>query len=171
MDMIETKDLILKPYEIEDVKQAHENFLCQKETAKYTLWRPTNSIEDAKLKLDYWTSNMDGVFFWLIKEKKSEQVIGFISASRIDEKSYGNVGIAIGLDYINKGYGSQVLEKLIDVVKDTGAKKLYYSHFEENEASKNLALKFGFRYYKSASRVRKYDNKSFIEMFYVLDLK
>ena len=170
MSVIETKDLILRPYRKDDVKQAHDNFLSQKETAKYTLWRPTDTVEEAELKLDYWKECMKNGFFWLIEEKDSHQVIGFVAADKIDDGVYGNVGIAIGTGYINKGYGSQCLAILIDEIRKIGAKEIHYSHFKENEASKNLALKHGFVYYKSGSRVRKYDNKTFEEIFYILKL-
>ena len=117
MIALETKDLVLKAYEEKYALSAHNNFLSQEETAKYTLWKPTSSVEEAKGKLEYWNSDKDNVLFWLIFEKNKDDAIGFLCASLIDRDIYGNVGIAIGLDYINKGYGSQVLEFLIDYIK------------------------------------------------------
>ena len=155
MVTLNTKDLVLKEYEEKYVLSAHNNFLSQEETAKYTLWRPTSSVEEAKAKLEYWNSDKDSVLFWLVFEKNSDAAIGFVSAANLGNGVYGNVGIAIGLDYINKGYGSQVLEALIYYISKLGGVEIHYSHFEGNDASKNLALKYGFEYYCIGKKVKR----------------
>lgn len=45
---LETKDLILKKAEFEDWKTIYYNLWRHKESAKYMLWQPTETDEDAK---------------------------------------------------------------------------------------------------------------------------
>ena len=169
--MIETKRLLLKEYDESCIQKAHENFFCEKETAKYTLWRPTESPKDVKDKLEYWLYEVKVSILWLIYQKDNNEPIGFISGDETSTGVYDNIGIALGTKYINKGYGSEVMLAFINHLKNNGIKEVYYSHFKENIASENLALKFGFKKYKEGSRTRRYDNKTFIEIHYKLNLK
>ena len=45
---LETKDLILKKAEFEDWKTIYHNLWRHEESAKYMLWQPTETDEDAK---------------------------------------------------------------------------------------------------------------------------
>ncbi len=167
-----TKDLKFISYQDIYAKECHDNFLCQEETAKYTLWKKTNSEEEAKAKMNFWTSNLGrNDIFCLIQEIGSKKIVGFICAGETSTDIYGDVGIAIGLNFIKKGYGSQALGALVETIKNRGGKEIHYSHFAENTASKNLALKFGFEFYKQDKRTRKHDNKTFDELFYILKLR
>ena len=171
MEKIKSKDLEFVKYKDVFTKQCHYNFLCEEDTAKYTLWRTTKGLEEAKEKLKYWTSNLkENDIFWLIKELKTSKIIGFICAEELEQDVYGNIGIAIGLKFINKGYGSQSLEKLIEQILKQGGKEIHYSHFKENLASQNLALKCGFEYIRSEKRIRRHDGKEFEELFYILNI-
>ena len=168
--MRETKRLFLKEYDEKYMEKAHLNFFSSSNTAKYVLWKPTNTPLEAKSKVEYWLNEVKITIFWMIHLKENDEPIGFISLDEISPNVYGNLGIAIGENYLLKGYASEVLSELIEYVKSLDGKEIHYSHFKENEASKRLALKFGFEYYKSEKRVRRYDNKEFDELFYILKL-
>ena len=168
--MIETKNLILKEYDEKYIEKAHVNIFSSQETAKYVLWRPTKSALDVKDKIEYWLNEVKVSIFWMAHIKDNDEPIGFVSVDEIEPNVYGNLGIAIGEKYVNKGYGSELLNETIEYIKSINGKEIHYSHFKENEASKRLALKFGFQFYKEEKRIRKYDNKEFDELFYVLKL-
>lgn len=166
-----TEDLIFISYQDCYAKEYHDNFLSQSETAKYMLWKPTNNEIEARDKLTFWSSNLGkNDIFCLIQERKTKKMIGFVCVYEIEKNIYGEIGIAIGLDFVGKGYGKQTLKTLVEATKERGGKELHYSHFEENEPSKALALKQGFVFYKRGQRTRKYDNKTFNELFYKLKL-
>lgn len=167
--ILKTKDLILKPYEEKYARQAHENFFCQKETAKFMLWKPTENVEEAKARLERWSQKQNWEIFLLIHEKSSDKCIGFIGIDDIEVDIYGHVGLCIGLEFKGKGYGTQVLTTLIEYLKSKNVKQLHYSHFKENIASQKLAEKFGFKFIKEGKRVRGWDNKEFDEICYVLN--
>lgn len=168
--MLETKNLILKAYDEKYIEKAHDNIFSSLETAKYVLWRPTKSALDVKKKIEYWIYETGCSIFWMAHRKDNDEPIGFICVDEIEPKVYGNLGIAVGEKYIKKGYGSEILKAAIEYIKTIGGKEIHYSHFKENEASEKLALKFGFEFYKQDKRIRRYDNKEFCELFYVLKL-
>lgn len=168
--MIETKNLLLKEYEEKYIEKAHLNFFSSYSTAKYVLWKPTQTPKDVKDKIEYWLNEVKVSIFYLIHTKDDEP-IGFICVDEISPNIYGNLGIAIGENYVNKGYGSEALSAIINYIKLLGGKEIHYSHFKENEASKKLALKHDFKYYKESKRLRKYDNREFDEIYYLLKLK
>lgn len=164
-----SKDLMFVKFDKMFAKECHKNFLCQSETAKFTLWKPTKTVEEAEEKLGYWAKNLgENDIFCLIQERESGEIIGYVCAYEIAPKIYGDIGLAIGREFIRKGYGSQSLNCLLETIKHRGAKEIHYSHLKGNDASKVLALKYGFEFYKQEKRLRKYDNQEFDELFYVL---
>ena len=168
--MIETKNLILKEYEEKYIKQAHDNFFSSYETAKYVLWKPTKTPIEVKEKIEYWLNEVKVSIFYLIHTKDNDEPIGFVCVNETSPNVYSNLGIAIGENYVNKGYGKEVLTALIEYIKSKGGKEIHYSHFKENEPSKRLAMKCGFEYVKQDKRTRRYDNKEFEELYYILKL-
>ena len=167
--MIETKNLTLKKYDEKYIEKAHYNFFSSPITSKYVLWKPTQNPSEVKDKIEYWLYEVKVSVFYMIHDRDDEP-IGFVCVDEIEPNVYGNFGIALGEKYVNKGYGSEVLTAIIDYIKSLGAKEIHYSHFKENIASQKLALKYNFEFYKEGKRIRKYDNKEFDELFYVLKL-
>jgi len=166
MKILETKDLILKPYEDKYALDAYKNIFCQKETAKFVLWKPAENIEETKSRLERWSQNWN--LFFLIIEKCSNQCIGYLGVDEIEPAIYGRLGIGIGKEFKNKGYGTQALKELIKYLKSKNAKEIKYSHFKDNIASQKLALKMGFKKVREGKRIRAWDNKEFDEYFYEL---
>lgn len=170
--MKNTKDLSFVEYDETLAEECHQNFLCEKETAKYTLWKPTATAVEANEKLGRWKAGVDGCgLFLLVKENKSRKIIGFLCAYETEKGVFDHLGIAIGKNFVGKGYGCQTLRALIDFVKEKNGKEIRYSHFKENVASENLAKKCGFKFEKMGKRIRAHDGKEFDEMFYVLSVK
>ena len=167
--MIETKNLVLKEYDEKYIEKAHHNFFSSEITSKYVLWRPTKNPIEVKEKIEYWLYEVKVSIFYMIHDKNDEP-IGFVCVDEIEPNIYGNFGIALGENYVNKGYGSEVLTTIIEYIKSLGGKEIHYSHFRENEASKKLALKYNFKFYKEGKRVRRYDNREFDEISYILKL-
>ena len=165
---LETKDLILKPYEARYVADAYNNIFCNEETAKYVLWKTASNIIETQEKLEKWDKSFK--LLLLIIEKKTSECIGYVATDEIEPDIYDHLGIAIGTKFTQKGYASQVLLALIDYLKSLNAKELRYSHFKENVASQKLAQKIGFEYIKEQKNIRNWDKKEFDECVYTLAL-
>ncbi len=50
-ERLETKDLILKKAIMEDVYDMYHNIWSEEESAKYMLWTPAKSMEEAKERM------------------------------------------------------------------------------------------------------------------------
>jgi RimJ/RimL family protein N-acetyltransferase len=87
-------------------------------------------------------------FPYLIKEKASEKLVGFIDIKNINwEVPKAELGAFIDTDFEGKGVITHHLIQLIDtIVKEYGFKKLLCRIAKENKRSIQVALKCGFEY-------------------------
>lgn len=144
--LLETDDLILKKAEFDDWKAMWQNVWSRSEAAKYMLWRVTTDEEDAKVRIQKTIKYQEDHDTYLVYEKKSGQTIGFAGVEEISPHVYQDAGIALGPEYVGKGYGKQILLLLLEYCRSLGGKEFYYFTRAKNEASKGLALSCGFLY-------------------------
>ena len=171
MENIETQHLILKKlHGTSEAKRCYDNFLSSYKTAKYMLWKPTDTVKEAEEKLAKWTEYSKDHMLWFIYEKETDEPIGFFSMEDLGNDKYGSMGLCFGEKYVGKGYGFELMTKVLSALKDQGAKQVEYSHIEGNIPSQKLALKLGFQFTHKEKRIRKYDQKEFDELFYELEL-
>ncbi len=107
---METEDLILGKAKYEDWKSIYRNVWSRPETAKYMYWKLTTDEAEAKERIQRtvaWQQDHDA---WLVYEKKSGQAIGFAGIKEIRPHIYEDAGIALGPEYVGKGYGKQILQ-------------------------------------------------------------
>lgn len=168
--MRETKDLILKIAEPDDWCDMYENLWHHEESARYMLWKPAHSEEEAKERMikniKYQKKNPLAYFVY---EKKSGEPIGFAGMEEIEENVYEDTGIAIGPAFIRKGYGRQILMELVNqAFKELGAEKFVASCRSQNDASRQLQLSCGFIYSHSEKRQDPRTGESYELEFYEL---
>ncbi|XCP86219.1 GNAT family N-acetyltransferase [Roseburia hominis] len=144
--LLETKDLLLKKAEFEDWKAMYRNVWSRPETAKYMAWRVTTSEEDARVRIQKTIKYQENHDTYLVYEKKSGQAIGFAGVEEIAPHIYQDASVALGPEYVGKGFGKQILRLLLEYCRSLGGKEFYYSTRANNEASKALALSCGFIY-------------------------
>lgn len=144
--LLETVDLLLKKAEFEDWKAMYRNVWSKPETAKYMAWRVTTDEEDARARIQKTIEYQENHDTYLVYEKKSGQAIGFAGVEEIEPYIYQDASIALGSEYVKKGYGKQILQLLLEYCRSLGGKEFYYSTRANNEASKALALSCGFTY-------------------------
>ncbi len=144
--LLETDNLILKKAEFEDWKSMYRNVWSRAETARYMAWRVTTNEEDAKVRIQRTIKYQENHDTYLVYEKKSGQAIGFAGVEEIRPHIYQDASIALGPEYVGKGYGKQILQLLLEYCRSLGGKEFYYSTRANNEASKALALSCGFVY-------------------------
>lgn len=172
--MIETKDLILRKGILEDWRNMYVNLWSHDESAKYMIWRPIHSEEEAiermKKNIGFQEKNDVDYMSWFVYEKKSGQAIGFAGMEKIAEKTYKDTGIAIGPNYVRKGYGKQILGALIqESVNKYNAEKFVCSCREANLASKQLILSSGFNYTHSQEKTDPRTKEQYVLNYYELD--
>ncbi|MBT9779406.1 GNAT family N-acetyltransferase [Clostridium sp. MCC353] len=144
---METKDLILGKAKFEDWETLYRNVWSRPETARYMQWRVTKSEEEARERMHKTISYQKNHDTYLVYDKKTGQAIGFAGVEEMGPQIYQDASIALGPEYVGKGYGKQVLERLLEYCADSlWANEFYYSTRAENTASKALAVSCGFSY-------------------------
>lgn len=108
------------------------------------LWNVTADEEEARERMRRtiaWQETHDA---WLVYQKDSGHAIGFAGVGEIRPGVYQETGIALGPEYVGKGYGKQLLTLLLEYCTASGGREFYYSARPGNLASKALALSCGF---------------------------
>ena len=168
-ETIEAKNIVLKKASMDDVEAMYKNIWSQEETSKYMLWTPTKDIHEAEDRMKRTIEFQKNNLAYSVYEKKSGQAIGFAGMKEIEDGVYEDCGIGIGLEFIRRGYGKQILMALVKYCfEDLGAKRIVCSCRRENIASKKLQQSCGFEYTHSENRVDKRDGLKYIIDFYEL---
>lgn len=166
----ETKNLILKKAEPEDLELIWKNVWRFESIAKNMLWEASKTLEEAKVRLDKTIKYQEEYPSYFIYSKENNEPIGFAGFKESDPGIYEETGIAIGENYQHKGYGKEIVELFKKIIfEDLHGKRFLYSVFSTNEISKELCKKAGFKFLKSKNITRYWDNKPFIIEIYYFD--
>ena len=146
--MLETKNLILRKAVLEDWRDMYRNIWSRPESAKYMVWKVTESEEDAIARMERTIAfQASHDYHWTVVEKSSGQAIGWAGMEILTPGVWGETGIAIGPEFTGKGYGKQILNALTDYARDQlGATRFVACCNSENLVSKKLQLGCGFSY-------------------------
>jgi len=146
---LETNRLILRKFMIEDVEQVYLNWASDENVTKYFGFEPDISIDETKKKIEYWIKEYekDNTYIWAIQEKKSNELIGNITAEvayKILETC--EIGYSIGSKWWNSGYTTEALIEVIRYLLNEEDMYLIESkHNSENVASGKVLLKAGMK--------------------------
>ncbi len=167
---IVTKDLILDKAKLSDAEDIYENFWKEEDTAKYMLWKPCTSLDEAKERLtkaiEFQKTNMS----YFVYEKSSMKAIGVAGMKEIEPGVYEDAGIGFGPKFVGKGYGKQILNALIDYIfNDLKAKKIICSCDSRNIASAKLQQSCGLKYSHSEKAIRKRDSEEYLSDYYQIE--
>ncbi len=149
---LEAEDIFLRKAVFEDWEAMYRNVWSRPETARFMVWRLTTSEEDAKARIQRAIEYQKSHDSWLVCERKSGQVIGFAGVEERKPHSFEETGIALGPEYVGRGYGKQILGLLLRYCAALGGKEFYYSTRAKNEASRALARSCGFIYQYSEEK-------------------
>lgn len=119
---METKDLILGKAKFEDWESMYRNVWSRPETGKYMLWRVTADEAGAKERMQRsiaWQKDHD---VWMVYERSSGQAIGFAGVEEIKPHIWQDASLALGPDYVGKGYGKQLLQLLLEYCASLAAR-------------------------------------------------
>ena len=113
--VIETSNLIMKKAVFGDWEQLYRNITSRSESAKYMLWKIDDSEEESKDRmlrtLDFQSKEKYALTVYL-KTESGLEAIGWASMREVNPGVYEDMGIAIGPDFVGKGYGKQILNAL-----------------------------------------------------------
>ena len=169
--IMETEDLILGKAVYEDWRFMYQNVWSRPETAKYMLWKVTTDEEAARARMHRTMAWQESHDSWLVYEKRSRQAIGFAGVKEIRSRIYEDTGIALGPEYVGKGYGKQILERLVEYCVSLGGVEFCYSTRAANLASKALARSCGFVFQNSEWKTDPRSGELYELEIYKKDLK
>ncbi len=169
--VMETRDLILRKAVYEDWKSMYLNVWSRPETARYMVWRVTADEVGTKERIERtiaWQKTHDA---WLVCVKDSGEAVGFGGVKRLGPDSWGETGIALGPEYVGRGYGRQVLLMMMKYCRSLGGREFFYSTRAANEASRALALCCGLVYGHSEQRIDPRNGEVYEAEIYRKDLR
>ena len=168
--MIETKELRLRKAVFEDWREMYDRVWSREETARHMLWRVTQNEEDARRRMERTIAyQKDNQYSYIVCEKGTDKAIGFAGMMEVEPGVFEDTGIALGPDYVGKGYGKQVLTALVETAfAQPGVNKFLCSCRSQNEASRRLQLSCGFVFSRTENRVDPRNGESYVLEFYEL---
>ncbi|MBR5093604.1 MAG: GNAT family N-acetyltransferase [Oscillospiraceae bacterium] len=144
--MLETQDLLLKKAVFEDWEDLYARVWRHWETARYMFWRVTESEEEAQDRmrrtLAYQASHEH---VYTVYDRRSGRAIGFAGMRELEPGIWEETGVALGPDYVGRGYGGQILDALTRTAFARGGRLFRAFCREQNERSRRLILSRGFR--------------------------
>lgn len=148
--MIETKRLILRPYNIDDIDDLYK-IISDKETMKYfdQPYTYEQTIRWVNWSIDHYKRY--GFSFFAVILKETGQFIGNcgLTLQTIDNEILPEIGYHIHKDYMRQGYGSEAAIAVKDwAFLNTEYNDLYSYMSKDNEASVKVAIKNGMKHIK-----------------------
>jgi len=134
------------------VRQLHRQDLDQIEA-----WRPSsdplsnlwNIPRSTPLSRDIWfmLHRSDPTHLWFVIERQSDsQVIGTLSLREIVERISARLGISLGADFVDQGYGSEALHLFLPYYfQNLGFQRLFLDVAATNKRAIHVYEKLGFR--------------------------
>ena len=163
---LETEDLLLKKAQLSDWRDIYENLWRHPESARYMLWKTTASEAEAVARMertiDY---QKDHEYALFIYEKSTGRAIGFAGMVEEAPGVYEETGIALGPDYVGRGYGTQVLNALVEEAGARGAEKFIAACRAQNTASRRLQEKCGFVFSHREDRIDSRNQEPYVLEF------
>lgn len=136
---IETKNLILRKFTMDDVNDTFE-YLSQRADAEFERWN-IRSVSDAEKECEYRVKSEDYIAIELKSEKK---VIGNIYISKKDFESC-EIGFIINVNYQRRGFGTEACRALFEKLFANGTHRIFAECNSRNAASWKLLEKLGMR--------------------------
>lgn len=148
--LLATERLTLRRFEIEDAANMYYNWASDAQVTRYLKWQPHKDVEETEAVLRQWVSEYEKEDFyrWAIELNETEQPIGVIGASGIDEDAQSvEVSWCLGRKYWNQGYTSEALAEVMRFFfEDVGMNRVWGAHNTANVNSGKVMEKCGMTY-------------------------
>ena len=149
MKTLETKRLLLRPWDIEDVNILYE-YAKDFRVGPPCGWLPHKNIEYSALILK---NVLSKPYTYAITLKETNQIIGNISIMLKESSNFAQsedeveIGYWLGVPFWHCGYMSEAVEKVIQFAfEEMQIKRIWCGAFEGNNASLKVQEKNGFIY-------------------------
>lgn len=136
---IETKDLIIRNFELKDKNDLCE-YMLQRVDEEFEAY-PDFTAQKADHEIDYRSKSDE---FFAIELKSESKVIGNIYLGNRNFNSK-EIGFVLNKNYQNKGYGSIAAKSIIDYFFNNGIHRIYAECCPQNAPSWKTMEKIGLK--------------------------
>lgn len=146
---LETKRLILRPFELTDALAMFNNWASDPEVCKYMTWNHHESIETTQMIINMWIEQYqkpERINFGIVLKETNELIGGIDVCGYIDNIPV--VGYVISKKYWNNGYTTEAFLEVIKLLKSLGYKQIKVDAMVENVASNKVIQKCGGKFIK-----------------------
>ena len=149
--MLKTERLLLRPWKTEDLQDFFE-YASVDGVGQPAGWLPHKNIDESKTVL---TMFIEGKHALALEYKG--KVIGSISIDEYDEAEFpefndrcvGELGYQLSKDFWGQGLMPEAVNAVVEYLFETvNLDAIVCSHFNDNEQSKRVQEKCGFKHYK-----------------------
>jgi len=156
-NLIETERLLLRPYSMADVDDMYA-YASRPENLTF-IFPPHLSIEETAQTIAH-RFMKEPLGHWAIELKGEARMIGSIDLLKIDQKSKSaELGYVLNMDYWGQGLMTEAVKTLVAFAFEQFAlKTLIINVDKDNQASKNVAQRAGFKFLKAYKASNSYSS-------------
>jgi len=144
---IETENLILRRFRIDDAEAMFRNWAGDDEVTRYLTWPTHSDVEVSRSIIVMWEKEYDSLssYQWCIESKETGQAVGSISVVNLREDiGMVEIGYCIGKEFWGKGITAEALKALIYFFfEEVQANRIEAKHDSRNIASGKVMEKCG----------------------------
>lgn len=144
---IETKRLILRPFELSDAQSMFKNWANDKEVCKFLSWEPHEKIQVTEQIVKGWIEEYryTSQYNWAIELKDKEEIIGEIAVIKLSERHNScEIGYCLGKDFWSQGIMTEALKAIKGYMfEEVGINRICAKHHTQNIASGKVMQKCG----------------------------
>lgn len=148
--LLETKRLILRRFNIDDIQAMYDNWASDDDVTKYLTWQSHKSTDITREYLESLIASYEQLdtYNWGIELKELKQVIGSIGVvSQNQNVASVHIGYCIGKKWWNKGITSESLQAVIKYLMDeVKVNRIDSRHDSKNINSGKVMEKCGLKY-------------------------
>ena len=147
---LETKRLLLRRFSPDDAEDMYRNWASDPEVTRYLTWPCHSSPEATRSLLERWTAQYadGGYFSWGIELKENRQVIGNISAVKLNEEiDSAEIGYCLSRRYWGRGLMPEALTAVMRFLfAEVEMNRISAIHDVNNPRSGRVMEKAGMKY-------------------------
>lgn len=147
--LIDSKDIILRPFTKNDSAKVYENWASDPEVAKYLTWKAHKDINETNAIVSGWVENYSNkeFYLWALELRNSGEVVGSVTLSHVDNfRESAELGIALSQKVWRTGVGTRAAGFVISHAFNVlNFKRISANHQPDNHASEKLLTKLGFK--------------------------
>jgi len=146
MKVLETKRLILRPFQLDD-SEAMFDYAKREDVGPNAGWKPHENIDETRQVIE---SFMEKNEVYAIELRETKTVIGSLGVHYRTLGQFGDVyelGYVLHPNYHRRGIMTEAVKEILEYFfVSMDQEMIYVGHFEENTPSRKLIEKMGFKW-------------------------